>query len=405
MRRRVAYPGQPVPQPDTTVPGAGHNTEERLQWAQTILSALPPGDDAGAAAAIVNDLVNRLEVMLEHTTDMITVIGDDGTIRYSNRAAGVLTGHDEDVNGSAAFDFIHPDDAEVAIGAFTRCLAEPGNEERAEFRLRYADGSWHFVEAYAKNCVDSPVVGVVVSMRDISERKAGEAALVTANQTMREFVAVASHELRTPTSVIHGFAATLEHRWEQLDDADKRQYLAAVSRASDRLARLVEDLLTISRLDAGADELDPVRVDVAALIRSVVEDAGDRGGDVDVSVDEGLAVMANGQHARRMIRNYLENALRYGRPPITIEAHAVDDRAEISVVDAGDGVPVEFEPRLFERFARADTEPSREKTGTGLGLSIVRSLARAGGGEAWYERHQDHTRFVVTLPLVAPQGA
>jgi PAS domain S-box-containing protein len=379
---------------------AGDTIEERLRWAQGVLGSLPSGEQADAAA-VVDELIQRLEAMLEHTSDMITVIGDDGTIRYSNRAAGVLTGHDEDVNGTAAFDLIHPDDAEIAADAFTRCLAEPGKEEIAEFRLRYADGSWHHVEAYAKNCLDGPVEGVVVSMRDITERKDGEAALVAANVAMREFVAVASHELRTPTSVIHGFAATMEHRWEQIDDTEKRQYLGAISRASDRLARLVEDLLTISRIDAGADEIEAIRLDVGRLVATVVEDLGDDEVSRAVAIDvpTGLGMVANRQHASRMVGNYLENALRYGRAPVSIEARPIGNKVEIRVIDAGSGVPPDFEPRLFERFARADTEASRETTGTGLGLSIVRSLAQSNGGDAWYERRADRTHFVVTLPL------
>jgi PAS domain S-box-containing protein len=377
--------------------------EERLAWAQAVLRALPPTDEVAEASSVLTELVDRLEAMLEHTTDMITVIGSDGNIRFSNRAAGLLTGHDEEVNGSGAFDFIHPDDAETAINAFTQCLAAPGNEERAEFRLRYADGTWHPVEAYAKNCLDSPVEGVVVSMRDISERKEGEDALIAANQAMREFVAVASHELRTPTSVIHGFAATMEDRWDQLDDADKRQYIGAISRASDRLARLVEDLLTVSRIDAGADELEPVHLDASAVIERVVDEVSGLSADVELSVDGGLVVVANAGHAHRMIANYLENAMRYGRPPITVQGRGTGDRAEIRVIDSGSGVPADFEPRLFERFARADTDTSRESAGTGLGLSIVRSLAEANGGSAWYERRNDRTHFVVTLPL-APRG-
>lgn len=388
-----------MPQPERSIPVEGAKTEDRLHWAQAVLSALPQGSEASAAAEVVNELVDRLEAMLEHTTDMITVIGEDGTIRYSNRAAGLLTGHDEDVNGTAAFDLIHPDDAEIALGAFARCLAEPGNEEVAEFRLRYADGTWHDVEAYAKNCLADAVEGVVVSMRDISERKAGERALVAANQAMREFVAVASHELRTPTSVIHGFAATMDYRWDEIDDTEKRQYLGAIFRASDRLARLVEDLLTVSRIDAGAEDIETLPLDAEALLQTAVDDLGEEGSEITIDAEPRLTLQANPQNARRIIANYLENALRYGRLPITVRARAVGGLGEVRVIDEGDGVPAAFVGRLFERFARADTEASRETPGTGLGLSIVRSLARAGGGDAWHERVDGTTQFVATFPL------
>jgi PAS domain S-box-containing protein len=393
-----------VQEPATTGRLEGKSSEDRLAWAQAVLSALPTGSEPDEASRVILELVNRLEAMLEHTTDMITVVGGDGTIRYSNRAAGLLTGHDEDVNGTAAFDLIHPDDIDVAFGAFARCLEEPGKEELAEFRLRYADGSWHNVEAYAKNCLDSEVEGVVVSMRDVTERKAGEAALVAANQAMREFVAVASHELRTPTSVIHGFASTMDHRWNDLKDDDKREYLGAIARASDRLARLVDDLLTVSRLDAGADDFPPIRLELRSVVRSVIDELGAEAEGITVDVNDDVAVLANAHQARRIIRNYLENALRYGGAPISVEAEAVPEGLiAVRVRDSGDGVPQGFESRLFERFARADTDASRETAGTGLGLSIVRSLAHAVGGDAWYEPSTHGACFVATLPAAPPE--
>jgi PAS domain S-box-containing protein len=375
--------------------------DEQVDWARSVLWDLRVGDGQEAeAAGVLLDVVNRLEAMLEHTTDMITVIAANGTIRFSNAAAGALTGHDEAVNGSSAFSLIHPDDMDVAADAFARCVNEPGSEIKAEFRLRYADDSWHHVEAYAKNCLDDPAAGVVVSMRDITERKENEAALVAANQAMQEFVAVASHELRTPTSVIRGFASTLEQRWAQLDEDSKVQFLGAIARSSERLGRLVDDLLIVSRLDAGVADGDGSSTELADTVAAALEELGDDAVDVESAVEPGILVRAERHVVRRIVRNFVENALRYGGLPIRVEATVGDGTVDIIVRDQGPGIPDGFEDKLFERFARADRNASRESGGTGLGLSIVLGMAQAAGGNAWYERNEPHgSCFVARLPL------
>lgn len=359
--------------------------------------------DVGRALDTVTELVSRLEAMLEHTTDMITVVAGDGSIRYSNKAAGVLTGHDESVNGTSAFSLIHPDDQGDAAAALLRCLESPGREERTEFRLRYRDGTWHHVDAYAKNCIDDAVAGVVVSMRDITERKVAEDALVATNEAMRDFVAVASHELRTPTSVINGFAVTMESRWDDLDDVSKRRFVGAIARSATRLSRLIDDLLIVSRIDAGIDEKEPGAAGVAEVVADALEDLGAEAEGVQVTVAPDLLVDIDAHRLARIVRNYVENALRYGSPPVLVEAAVEQGAVVLRVLDRGDGVPRDLEERLFERFARADRGDSREKGGTGLGLSIVRGLARAADGDAWHERRDGGgSCFAGRLPCPPP---
>lgn len=238
-------PGTP-PEPE---PGA---IAWRLAWARSVLlEPVPDGADLRRAAAALVDHVDRLEVMLEHTKDMITVLGEDGTLRFSNRAAGILTGHGEEVNSSNATDFIHPEDVDRISEIFDRCVAEPGSFITAELRIRHADGTWHYVDAYAENCLGGPADGVVVSMRDICERKEGEASLQRANDSMRDFVAIASHDLRSPVAVVTGMASALVADWSDLDDAARLEMANVVARSSERIGRLVDNLLMVSRLDAG----------------------------------------------------------------------------------------------------------------------------------------------------------
>jgi len=221
--------------------------------------------------------------------------------------------------------------------------------------------------------------------RLIASERAALEDLRSANETMRDFVAIASHDLRTPISVIRGFSEVLAADWQKVGDEEKRGYLDAIGRQSGYLARLVEDLLTVSRIDARAVEPQLVTVDVEAAMRRAVENSPYVDGHVNVEAAPGVRAWADVEHFARILQNYLDNAFAYGKPPVRILAERNDGTVQVRVIDAGPGVAPEFVPRMFEKFARADKAKSKSTQGTGLGLSIVRGLARAAGGDAWYE--------------------
>jgi signal transduction histidine kinase len=225
---------------------------------------------------------------------------------------------------------------------------------------------------------------------EAEQRSAAE--LQRANEAMREFVSIASHDLRTPIAVIKGFAQTMTFAWETTADEQKLMYLETIARQADHLARIVADLLTTSKLDAGA--LEP-RLEELDLRRLVDETLTDLGHEADVAIDEGTTVLADHDHATRIVRNLVENATSYGEPPIVLSAHPQAAHVELHVRDHGPGVPDAFVPRLFERFARAEASASKAKQGTGLGLAIVQGLARVTGGDVWYEAADPGARFVV----------
>jgi signal transduction histidine kinase len=230
------------------------------------------------------------------------------------------------------------------------------------------------------------------------ELRVANGELHALNDALREFVAIASHDLRGPLTAILGIASLLNRRWADLDDVRRQESLAAIERQGRALARLVDDLLTVSRIEAGQVDIGaetvPLRSTIETLVDDIVRDAGVRiGGDeVTATVD--------GDHLRRILGNYLANAVKYGEPPIRVDVRDAGDWAEVVVRDEGDGVPAELVPRLFGTFARGGR--SRELGGTGLGLSIVRGLARANGGDAWYEPNDPHgSCFGVRLPKAA----
>jgi PAS domain S-box-containing protein len=231
--------------------------------------------------------------------------------------------------------------------------------------------------------------------RSASELRQANEELRAADEMKSHFVAVASHELRTPLTAVLGFATTLLNHWDRIPDEEKREHIAMIEGQARRLSRLADDLLTMSKIEAGALEVREETLDLAAAIEGVLSAFSEDG--VDHEVEEGLAVLADPDHVEQILLNYVSNALKYGRPPVRVEGRRRHRWAEIVVSDAGDGVPEEFVPRLFEKFAQAGRV--RSGSGTGLGLSIVRGLARAQGGEAWYEQGDPGSRFCVRLPL------
>jgi PAS domain S-box-containing protein len=211
-------------------------------------------------------------------------------------------------------------------------------------------------------------------------RQANE-ELRAADETKSTFVAVASHELRTPLTSILGFASTLLTHWERIPDEEKRAQVGVIEGQARRLAQMAEELLTMSKLEAGALEVHAQPVPVRDAIEQVLASFTDHAAEIEVGQADGIKAYADPQHVLHMLTNYVSNALKYGRPPVRIDARERDGWVELTVTDCGPGVPPEFVLRLFEKFAQAQGTEG----GTGLGLSIVRGLARAQGGEAWYE--------------------
>jgi signal transduction histidine kinase len=227
------------------------------------------------------------------------------------------------------------------------------------------------------------------------ERQAGEA--------MRDFVAIASHDLRTPVTVIAGFTDLMQMQWNTVTDEEKQDYLRAIARQVTHLSRLIDDLLTVSKLDVR--ELDVFRqpVDVERIAHEVVEELGNEATVIVAGAAAHVRAWADSDHVSRMIRNYLANAKTYGRAPISVEIGREDSSVVVRVRDAGSGVPADFVGNLFEKFARLDKKKSKAVGGTGLGLSIVRGLATNNGGDAWYEPNEPAgSVFCVRLPLAAP---
>jgi PAS domain S-box-containing protein len=235
--------------------------------------------------------------------------------------------------------------------------------------------------AFIVNARPLPAGGAVLVIHDLTEIRRLEAV-------RRDFVANVSHELKTPLTSISGYAETLLA--EHPDEETTRRFLATILSNARRMQRLVDDLLDLSRIEAGRWQPSRTLVDVAGVARESWNAlAGQTSAQqilFSTEIDqEAATVCADPDALRQVLTNLLDNSVRYtpaaGR--IVCAARRQGEGTAISVRDTGAGISREHLPRIFERFWRADTSRSREEGGTGLGLSIVKHLVEAHGGRVW----------------------
>jgi len=211
------------------------------------------------------------------------------------------------------------------------------------------------------------------------------------------FVAMASHELRTPATSVYGVLTTLARRGESLPPEVRAQLLRTGVKQGERLRQLLDELLDLSRLDSRAIRVDPRPLPVRSFLEEVAAATTAEGVTIEAPPD--LAVLADRLVLDRVLSNLLTNAARHGAPPVVVTAEHENGRLRVAVTDHGPGVPEALRPRLFERFARAG-----EGSGSGLGLAIARAYARAHGGDVQYHSSGDGARFELIVPLERQQS-
>jgi signal transduction histidine kinase len=207
-------------------------------------------------------------------------------------------------------------------------------------------------------------------------------------------IASVSHELRTPLTPILGFSETLL-RHDGVD-SQTRQAAEVIHRNARHLSELVDDLLRTSRARRGALPVDPEAVAVGSFIDEMLQ--GRAEDNIEVHVDSEVAVWVDRTHLTQIVTNLLDNAVRYGRPPVRIEVASEAQACRLSVIDHGDGVPEWFVSELFDDFAQASRGDGRSGGGLGLGLPIARTLARANDGDLTYADEDVGARFTLRLP-------
>jgi len=224
-------------------------------------------------------------------------------------------------------------------------------------------------------------------------------------ENLRDLIDVASHELRHPVTVMKGYASMLRERKAEVDEASREVILEIIDHGADRLDRLVEGLLDVSRIERGRFRVVPVMQPLGPLLRRAVEEMRARGFDnpFEVRVEEGLGEYpVDGERLVALLVHLLENAVKFSTPhdPVEVEARrGQGGEALVSVLDRGSGIAPENRERIFERFFQEEEVLHHSKPGLGMGLYIGQETVRAHGGRIWCEpREGGGTVFRFTLP-------
>jgi PAS domain S-box-containing protein len=376
------------------------------------------------AAALVNEELYRaaeneraqLRDIVGHSSDGIYTVGPDRTVKSWNAAMVALTGYQEDeAVGQKCFNLLRARDGDGVDMCAADCpilaAAASRHEEVREASVLNKEGLARWIR-YAHAPIvaaDGDMDADVVVVRDVTRER-------QTDELKADFVASVSHELRTPLTPIKGFLMTLLREDRDFAQDRRREYYKLMLLQSQRLERLIEDLLEVTRLEAGAGLVDTTAIDAVDLVRQVVDRFTSEDLDRTVHVvapDHAVYCRGDWMRIDQVLGNLLSNALRYAPPHEPVEVRLVPQGREVvfEVRDWGPGIPIGEQSRIFERFHRVGHYMTREPGGAGLGLYLAKRLVEAMGGRIWVSSRLGHgSVFSFALPAepslnaVAPRG-
>ncbi|WP_238717332.1 histidine kinase N-terminal 7TM domain-containing protein [Natronorubrum halophilum] len=326
----------------------------------------------------------RYQSFIENASDLITMVDGSGEIRYQSPSSTSVLGFEpSEMVGRSAFEFIHPDDRERIIERFQTGLDASVDLDRAEYRLRTADGQWRDVETIGSNLLDDPFVeGVVLNTRDITERKKREREIRRTNEQLEQFASVVSHDLRNPLNVAQGY---LDLADESVDCA----YLSDIALAHDRMETIIEEVLLLAREGQSIGDTEPI--DLERLVERAWVNVNTA--DATLSLASDRPIVADEDRLLRLFENLFRNSVEHGGNAVSVRVGTFSDG--FFVEDDGPGIPIEDRDSIFE-YGHTTTA-----SGSGFGLAIVSQIAdghdwtirvtEGADGGARFEFHTDGT--------------
>ncbi|HXZ68952.1 MAG TPA: PAS domain S-box protein [Alphaproteobacteria bacterium] len=375
--------------------------------------------------AIIEKELQRLDaqhkLLMNYSNDVICQLDYQGSFLFLSPAIEQITGYKiEELVGRNVSEFVHPDDIESLRAGARQANYNP-NARTDQFRMQRKSGEYVWIESRVRPLMDQKGkkrIGLIAVMRDISERKIAEQALVSAheraeiaNRAKTKFLANMSHELRTPLNAIIGFSEILSREmFGPLGSTRYGEYVSLILESGRHLLELINDLLDTAKIEAGRYELarEPLDIQeiVDAALRLVQRQAETKGLTLEaapISIDEPL--IADQRAIKQIIINLLSNAIKFtpNGGKVSVIVSRDPNHFIIIVADTGIGIPEKEIGRLARPFEQVHRDLHIAQEGTGLGLALVSSLARLHGGDIEIKsREGEGTSVIVRLPRDVP---
>ncbi len=350
------------------------------RWRDGALDDLPEG-------MIIFDAFNRVAYLNPRASAILN----------RGEASGLGKSAQEIVDELAA-QTVQPNETRAGLGAL---LASEKNYTY-EFEIGSPMRRTIAAQSFALRIQPLESVGKGMLLRDVTREREADAM-------KSRLLSTVSHELRTPLASIKGFVTTLLRQDVKWDNAAQRDFLQIIEDETDRLTEIIDNLLDMSQLEAGALRIAPEPTQLRTIIREVVDEMRmhTEAHWFDVNLPADLPrILADPRRIRQVLHNLLGNAIKYARGGQVAVACEIDrDQIVVSVSDQGEGIAPDYLDKIFERFFQVDDKSTRRVGGAGLGLSISRGIVQAHGGKIWAESPMGHGAvFRFTLPI-APNEA
>ena len=366
-----------------------------------------------ANAQLIDDAERRratLDSVMSSMVDGLILVDRRDRIVYANPRAKELLGLPIlDAMGHTLQDLDHAINERATEPEHTFCdlraaLVESQTTPTAEFALTAPAPRTVQARFFAIHDAGGGSQGLGILIRDITREK-------ELDEMKSQLLSTVSHELRTPLASIKGFATTLLRDDVEWEEESRREFLAIIDEESDRLTELIGNLLDMARIEAGTLRVETEPTDLRPIILETVAEFRimTRAHEIGVDLPAVLPpIMADPRRARQILRNLVENAIKYSPDggPIKVSVRVRSGEIQTSVADRGIGIEAEQLEHIFDRFYQVDNASTRKVGGSGLGLSICKAIVEAHGGSIWVESQPGAgSTFHFTLPLALREGS
>lgn len=349
----------------------------------------------------LQEQTRRLEALIQSLNDGLILEGPGGHIVYANRRISVLTGLDlnkitgskvETILDNLAQKSTDPESAKTSINS----VLESQNGQSVEISIPFQGRNlWLRLHSFTVTDAQGVLIGKGQILHDTTADR-------EVDRMKSNLISTVSHELRTPLASIKGYATTLLADDVEWDLKSQQEFLSIISSEADRLTVMVNELLDLSRIDAGSLNVDQRPNELDLIIHGAAQRSNPQPGErLQINLPADLPpVNVDRRRIEVVVKNLIENATKYSgdSTPIYVHASFDDDNVTVCIQDEGPGIPADEQQRIFESFYRIDNGLSRKTSGAGLGLAICKGFVQAHGGQIWLDPKVNGACFKFTLP-------